>query len=172
MTIYTYSKNTKMPLLEIETLQEAVPGTGALVRSECYLKACFCIFDMKLLILISITITVSARTRPIGGLDRPSSNDVNEISTSNVELPPDFAEKLLMEINRIRICHNAISTGPVVNDACFDDDFQNVRNHVRRSGHRTKKSKKNGKQNKLKNRRSKQKRSERRRNRNLNNRDE
>ena len=128
---------------------------------------------MKLLILISITTTSSARTRPTSGLDHPNNNDVNEISSSNVELPPDFAEKLLMEINRIRICHNAISTGPVVNDACFDDDSeQNVRKHVRRSGHKTKKARKNGKQNKLKNRRSKQKRNERRRKRNRNHSDE
>lgn len=160
-----------MPLSEIEIFQKAVPGNGALVRSQCYLKACFCIFDMKLLILISITITSSARTRPIGGLDHPNNNDVNEISTSTVELPPDFAEKLLMEINRIRICHNAISTGPVVNDACFDSE-QNLHKNVRRSGHKTKKARKNGKQNKLKNRRSKQKRSERRRKRNRNHSDE
>jgi len=128
---------------------------------------------MKLLILLSITITSSARTRPIGGLDHLINNDVNEISTSTVELPPDFAEKLLLEINRIRICHNAISTGPVVNEACFDDDSeQNVHKHVRRSGRKTKKASKNGKQNKLKNRRSKQKRSERRRKRNRNQSDE
>ena len=120
---------------------------------------------MKLLILISITITLAARTRrPIGGLDHYNNNDANEVLTPMAELPPDFAEKLLMEINRIRICHNAISTGPVVNDACFDDDAQNVRKHVRRSSQKTRKSSKNGKQNK--NRRSKQKRRERRRNRN------
>ena len=133
---------------------------------------------MKLLILITIAIncgTASARTRPFGGLDHPNNNDVNEISTSSVELPPDFAEKLLMEINRIRICHNAISTGPVVNDACFDDDYvhtQNVHKHVRRSGQKMKKSKQNGKPTKTKNRRSKHKRSERRRKRNRNQSDE
>ena len=128
---------------------------------------------MKLLILISITITLAARIRqPIDGLDHYNNNEANEVLTPMAELPPDFAEKLLMEINRIRICHNAISTGPVVNDACFDDDAKNVRKHVRRSSQKTRKSSKNGKQNKMNNLRSKQKRRERRRNRNHNHSDE
>ena len=49
------------------------------------------------------------------------SQDMSSDSVS-FELPADFAQQLLMEINRIRVCHNAISTGPVVNEACFDDD--------------------------------------------------
>ena len=122
---------------------------------------------MKIFILIiSIIGTQSGRVReptPNGGQGQLISNDVNKLLTpsSDFVLPPDFAEQLLMDINRIRMCHNAISTGPIVNEACFDDDNENVQKSVRRSGHHARKPKKN-----KFNQKSKRKRGERRSRRN------
>ena len=122
---------------------------------------------MKLLILIiSIIGTQSAIVRepnPLGGQLRAIDNDVDDLSSlSNYELPSDFAEQLLMEINGIRLCHNAISTGPNVNKACFDDDdSQNYRKFGRNSGRRARKPKNR----KFKSREEKRKHGKRRRNR-------
>ena len=149
-------------------IQRVLPRIGALELPYFYLRSCcFCKFDMKLIILLfSIIGTQSARVRepdPFGGQLQAIDNDVDDLSSlSNFELPSDFAEQLLMEINGIRLCHNAISTGPNVNKACFDDDdFQNYRKFGRNSGRRARKSKNR----KFKYREGKRKNGKRRRNR-------